>query len=210
MNNKEVFTNIYKTWAWGKDEESRSGPGSSLQQAKESIRQLPIIFEQYGIKTVLDLSCGDFNWMRHVDLSNVTYLGTDIVDELIASNNEKYAKENVSFKVLDLINDPIPKHDLLILRDTLFHFTNEDVIKALTNIKNSESTYLFTTSYIHSSKNSIFGHETNSDINTGAWRPLNLEMPPFNLPEPLHRVFDLLNDFYHKDRSVSLWKISDL
>src|SRR3712207_7875432 len=49
--------------------ESYSGRGSELG-ATESLRSyLPQLFERLNIKTFLDAPCGDWNWMRQVDLS---------------------------------------------------------------------------------------------------------------------------------------------
>jgi hypothetical protein len=194
-------------WEWGKDEESRSGPGSSLKESSETIRNLPLIFKKYNINTVLDLSCGDFNWMKNVDLSKVEYLGTDIVDDLIKNNIINYKKDNINFKVMNFIEDNIPKVDLLISRDTLFHFSNDDIFKSIANIKRSESKYLLTTSYANKL---LTKRPTNIDIETGGWKFLNLELSPFNFPQPIERFFDFRNEKIHQDRSMSLWKISDL
>lgn len=211
MSNKGIFTHIYATNQWGVGTESVSGSGSSKDQSRETVKNLPIIFEKYNIKTVLDLSCGDWNWMKLVNLSGVQYLGTDIVDELIANNIKKYKRDNVDFAVMDLIEDPIPQYDLLILRDTLFHFSHEDIHKALRNIKNSGSKYLLTTTYTDSDfSDPQYPIPTNAHIVTGHWMYLNLEMPPFNLPEPIERFFDLKHVKYHSRRSLSLWKISDI
>jgi hypothetical protein len=207
MTTKEIFTNIYDNWEWGKDEESRSGPGSSLKESSETIRNLPLIFQKYNISTVLDLSCGDFNWMKNVDLSKVKYLGTDIVDDLIKNNIINYKKDNIDFKVMNFIEDDIPKVDLLISRDTLFHFSNDDIFKSITNIKKSESKYLLTTSYANKL---LAKRPTNIDIETGGWKFLNLELNPFNFPQPIERFFDFKNEKIHQDRSMALWKISDL
>ena len=55
------------------------------------------------ITSVLDIPCGDFNWMQKVDLSNIEYIGADIVEELIKKNIEIYeGKNNLRFKVLNL------------------------------------------------------------------------------------------------------------
>jgi hypothetical protein len=36
---------------------------------------------------MLDAPCGDFNWMKEVDLSAVHYTGGDIVEPLVNSNH---------------------------------------------------------------------------------------------------------------------------
>ena len=39
---------------------------------------------------MLDIPCGDFYWMKEVDLKDIEYIGADIVDELIKKNNDKF------------------------------------------------------------------------------------------------------------------------
>lgn len=59
------------------------GHGSNLKQTQEIINQLPNIFKQHGVHSILDLPCGDYNWMKHVDLSDINYIGGDIVPKLL-------------------------------------------------------------------------------------------------------------------------------
>ncbi len=68
---------------WGKVE-SLSGPGSSLEQTSTVRILLPYIFTKYNVQTILDLPCGDFNWMQKVDLGSCEYIGADIIQHLIA------------------------------------------------------------------------------------------------------------------------------
>lgn len=74
----EVFSDIFKSNDWNNDE-SVSGVGSSLSNTKTIIIKLPLLFEKYQIKSVLDAPCGDFNWMQNVNKSRINYIGGDIV-----------------------------------------------------------------------------------------------------------------------------------
>jgi 2-polyprenyl-3-methyl-5-hydroxy-6-metoxy-1,4-benzoquinol methylase len=203
---KKVFSSIYETWFWGAGNESRSGPGSNLDQTNVIVKEIPRIIKKYEIKTIFDASCGSFNWMKHVDLSGAKYVGSDIVDEIVLENQTKYSNENISFISLDVITDKLPKSDLIILRDTLFHFSNDQIIETLQNIKKSKSSFLLTTSYLNSQHTT----GTNIDISTGDWRYLNLEISPFFLREPLERIFEVPWLAPHSDRTLSLWKIDSL
>lgn len=205
-SHKDVFTNIYDTWSWDPERLSRSGPGSHLAETQPIVDRLPKLIADYGIKTILDPSCGDFNWMRHADLSSVTYLGGDIVDQVVAENTRLYEAPNVQFVVLDLLVDDLPQVDLIICKDTLFHFTNADIHKAIENVKRSGSKYLLTTSYTR--RESSDG--INADIRTGQWRILNLELPPFNFPKPIEQIFPVPHHRTLADRTLSLWNIADL
>ena len=74
MSYKEVFTNIYENYGFGSTE-SRSGPGSTLEETKvlrEKIRSLVI---EKNIKSVVDIPCGDFHWMKEIVSSFESYTG---------------------------------------------------------------------------------------------------------------------------------------
>ena len=60
--------------------ESESGPGSSLEFTKLTRVYLQDIVERYSIRSIIDVACGDWNWMRHImPLPGVqSYTGYDI------------------------------------------------------------------------------------------------------------------------------------
>src|ERR1700754_5083326 len=126
---EQVFTAIYQGKEWGGD--SVSGRGSDERQTKVIIETLPSLFREFGISTMLDIPCGDFYWMKRVDLTGVDYTGADIVSELIENNTEQYSKDGVHFEKLNLIEDKLPKVDLVFCRDCLVHFSFEDIFSAL-------------------------------------------------------------------------------
>ena len=92
---EEVFTSIYRHNKWhGK--ESVSGVGSGSDQTEGVISELPGVLEELEVATLLDVPCGDFNWMRAVDLGHVEYTGADIVPELVQNNARQFTSDNVS------------------------------------------------------------------------------------------------------------------
>ena len=58
---------------------------------------------------------------------NVEYLGSDIVEEIINLNIQKYKSDKINFKKINIINDKLPNADLMICRDCLFHFSYDDI-----------------------------------------------------------------------------------
>jgi len=199
---KETFNSIAEDNFWS-SEESVSGPGSELQHTETLISELNKLFKKYQITTVLDLPCGDFNWMQNVDLSNTQYLGADIVERIISHNKEKYENDTIKFEIMDIITSKLGKHDLVLVRDCLVHFSYLNIVKTIKNLKNSGSKYLLTTSFP--------GIDKNKDIVSGQWRPLNFAIYPFYFSEPI----ELINENYqgkekYKSKSMALWKISDL
>ena len=153
---EETFTEIYKSNFWG-SEESVSGGGSVVSQTETIVREIGPLLRNMKFTSVLDIPCGDFLWMRKVDLSTVSYLGADIVKDLIRKNKEKYYVEGkVDFIKLNLIEDKLPQKDLIITRDCLVHLSFESISQALKNIKLSGCKYLLTTTeavMLHSTSN---------------------------------------------------------
>lgn len=197
----DVFTMHFReNRYWGSDE-SRSGEGSTLTQTEVIRREFPRLVADYQVQSVLDIPCGDFNWMRTVD-PNISYTGADIVDEIVRANQEKYTCGNRSFVKLNLTRDDLPKTDLVLCRDCLFHFSEQDIFLALDRIKRSGSTYLLTTTNTAVIKK--------QDIVTGEFRRLNLQIPPFDFPEPLLLIDEKCPNPKIPDKHIGLWRIADL
>lgn len=200
---REVFTNYYKNNSW-RGRESVSGPGSDYEQTKYLIPELSFMIKSLNIKSILDVPCGDFNWMRRVDLSGVKYTGGDIVEPLIISNSKKYSSDSIKFKVIDVVNDSLEKSDLIIVRDCFVHLPEVDVLKAINNIKSSGSKYLLTTNFLWESV------PNNKDIEVGQWRRLNLTQPPYSFKFPERIIIEGNRQSHDHDKTMSLWKINDL
>jgi SAM-dependent methyltransferase len=200
---EEIFTAIYKHSVWGKGTESLSGAGSSLDATQKLRQELPRLIRDRKIKSVLDIPCGDWHWMREVDLARVRYTGADVVLDLIESLKQHELK-NRKFRHLDLLFDKLPKVDLVFCRDCLGHLSPADVERALTNIVKSGSKYLLATTFPP--------RESNRGIQTGDWTPYNLQAPPFNLPEPVEIINEDCREYYpdFNDKSMALWNVADL
>lgn len=197
-----VFTDICHRNKWG-GKESVSGPGSGLRQTRAVRNGLPAICGDFEAHTMLDIPCGDFHWMKHVGLESIDYIGADVVQDLIQKNHQ-YETSNIHFRKLDLIEDKLPKVDLVFCRDCLVHLSYKDTFSALRNICASGSTYLLTTTFT--------SHRHNHDIATGEWRPLNLEVPPFSFPPPLKTINEECTegDGAYNDKSLGLWRVADI
>ena len=140
---KQEFTQLYENNGFG-GEESKSGPGSSLRDTSIVRTKLSQFIKEKNIQSIVDIPCGDFNWMKEV-VGDCSYLGGDIVEELIESNNKKYSTDKIKFKAIDILNDPIPEGDLLIVRDLIVHYPLEQGIKIAEKIKKSKCKYIAST-----------------------------------------------------------------
>jgi hypothetical protein len=50
----------------------------------------------------------------------------------------------------------------------------------------------------------------NADIQTGGWRPINLQLPPYNLPKPIKLIDERCPLEDYRDKSLGLWKTADI
>ena len=194
------FTHIYTANAW-KDDESRSGAGSSMRMTEKVRRALPGLVAELGVKTFLDAPCGDYNWFRHIDRNpSFDYIGGDIVRSMIDTNNEAFRNENTSFMRLDITADALPHADLWMCRDCLIHLSFDMTAKAISNFLASDIAYLLVTTHPVVEKN--------IDIPTGHCRMINLELPPYNFPPALRYVDD--DDVENTGKCLGLWRREDL
>lgn len=204
-SNKDKFTEIYQQNGFTGDKYPASGIGASLKQTEIIRKQLPQIFKNLGIITVIDAPCGDFAWMSTIDLNGFDYHGFDIVDSVVENNRNQFAHDTIRFDALDIVSQVLPPADLILCRDCFVHLSNRDALKALSNFKKSGATYLLTTTFTNV--------DTNIDLVSGrGWRPLNLQKSPFNLPHPLLQIDEACTeaDGQFSDKALGLWKIMEL
>jgi 2-polyprenyl-3-methyl-5-hydroxy-6-metoxy-1,4-benzoquinol methylase len=164
------------------NQESLSGPGSSIANTVEVRNLLHKCIFNYNIKSILDLGCGDWNWLQNVCLDGVNYLGWDADVDLIVSNLFNYSEDNITFDTLDICLEEYPSVDLIICRDVLFHMPINLAQKIINKSKKSCKLFLST---------SFLDVKINTGIQSGlnwGYYPINLNAPPFNLS-------DLLLDF---------------
>jgi hypothetical protein len=130
----KVFSEIYRTNAWH-DPESVSRRGSTLARTKVIMSHLPLLLQELRAETLLDAACGDFNWMRYVELGPVKYLGIDVVSDLIHRNHQLYQDERRTFVALDITRDRLPHANVILCRDCLVHLSFRRINAALAKLK---------------------------------------------------------------------------
>jgi hypothetical protein len=202
-SHETIFTEqLYQGNLWP-IRESISGPGSDLAYTKPIRKELPILAADLGVSSILDIPCGDFNWMRTINFGSCKYIGAEIVEELVSRNNQQYASNGRKFIKLNIVNDELPTVDLVLCRDLFVHLPYGDIVKALNNIRKSRSKYFLTTSHLLTTKN--------RDILAGQYRAINLLLPPFSFPAPIRIIYeDVPEDYTNTGKTLSLWKVSDI
>lgn len=177
-NRRRVFGHIYEHGGWqmGNTKAVHSGPGSELA-ATDTIRaRLPELFAQLGASSVVDVGCGDFTWMQHVDMPGIDYTGVDIVPPVIEANEKHFGTVTRSFLCIDAVTEDIPRADVVLCREVLFHLSFEDGLRLLEQIRRSDARALIATSDTSTS--------FNSNIRTGDFRVVNLRKRPYHLARP--------------------------
>lgn len=132
INSREkTFSDIYSNNKWGGETgEFYSGEGSHSERLFEKyIDYVNGLINEKSVKTVVDLGCGDFNIGQRIHADQ--YCGVDIVEQLIDRNRREYAKENIRFECLDIVDDELPDGDLCLVRQVLQHLSNEEIKKVL-------------------------------------------------------------------------------
>ncbi len=194
----ERFREIYRlgTWIHEDGQEARSGLGSEAAITGNLVTELPDILRQLECKTLLDVGCGDWNWMSSIDLP-CDYIGVDIVPEVIEAN-KCHEKKGVRFLQANASEDELPVTDVVLCREVLFHLSFRDSKAALANIKRNAKWIITTTD-----TNIWF----NSDIPTGDYRKINLQRKPYSFPVPYNIILD---NALTSDRILGIWKTEDL
>jgi hypothetical protein len=191
------FARIHETNYWASGE-SRSGEGSTLEATTDVRLALQDFILEHRVTSMLDVPCGDFNWMRHVEM-NIPYVGGDIVEAIITRNRELYENPVRTFEVIDLTSSTLPRCELVFTRDCLNHLSIEDITRAIANIRASGARYLAVTQFPEemSNRNQESGFH---------YRALNFQLLPFNWPSPLTTI----KDSSHPGKYMAFWETERL
>jgi len=193
-----IFRGIYHSNAWG-SAESKSGVGSTLENTQALRAALPPLMQELGVTSLLDVPCGDFNWMRYTDLGHVSYIGGDIIDEIVTSNQQRHAQPGREFRKIDILASDLPRCDLIMVRDLFNHFPTKEVLACLRRINATGFKFLLVGHY---------GNVTsNADTHMGGSRPINFRLPPFSFPEPVRTILEDYEPHRELGRSMTLWRL---
>ena len=183
---KKIFKYIFSSGYWSDYNtslnKSVSGKGSNYDNTLYLKNKLKIFFKEKKIKKILDIGCGDFNWMSNLleDVDYESYLGIDIVRKLIDNNSRKYTSKKIKFLSHDIVSEEINfpvEFDFILIRHVFIHLKNSNITKVINKIKKTNFKYLAITSDPYRSNN--------IDLKTeGRFRDINLIIDPFNLSTP--------------------------
>jgi SAM-dependent methyltransferase len=187
---KEVFTEIYAENIWGdrrphadKDFPFYSGPGSGEAAASPYADCINAFIDKHGIKTVIDLGCGDFRVGSRIARSSLHYVGVDVVGPLIQANQTRFGSDHIQFQCLDIIADPLPAGDLCLVREVFQHLSNAQIIAILKKLKAFKCAIVTECQpgppgSFHPNKDRPHGDESRALWNSG----VVLSLVPFSIP----------------------------
>jgi SAM-dependent methyltransferase len=188
----QVFEQIYTSRIWGKG----SGEGSDPAYCRRYVEVLQKIMQDCGVRSVLDLGCGDWlhGFSRYVEWGDVHYTGIDVVASVVDQNQQAFGSERIQFRHGNVVACDLPRTDLILFKDVLQHWSNASVLGLLPRLKSFK--FALVTNDLFSSMPRVL----NQDIADGDYRPIDIMAPPFNVPGS--EVMLYTNATYHPAESV--------
>lgn len=170
-----VFSKIYRLNGWN-GTETRSGPGSNKAPTAPVAKALSSLIHELGITSVIDAACGEGYWQPALP----GYLGLDVAPEAIEAARQFHPDRE--YRVWD-VRKGCPRADLVICRDALQHLSLKDGVAVLNAIRESGSRWMLLSTYIG-------GRNGNGPSGKYVYFEPDLEMPPYNLPNPFRLIRD--------------------
>jgi SAM-dependent methyltransferase len=165
-----AFVRSYRDCHWG----GGSGPGSRADSTVPYRKMLEDVLRRHGVRRVVDLGCGDWQFSRLIDWKGIDYLGVDVVPAMIREHTAKFARDNIRFARGDIRQFEMPEADLFIIKDLLQHWPTADIRSFLKRMGRRRMLVTNTLSQ-------PFRRPVNSEIPLGDYRPLALLEAPFKL-----------------------------
>jgi hypothetical protein len=118
-------------------------------------------------------------------LPDLTYIGCDIVPELVARHRAEFATDRVHFKTLDAVCNLLPAGDVCLVRQLFQHLSNADIKEV---VRHLNCPVVYVTEWhpgrLRGAPNpdKVVGESLRFDWHTGQGRGVELSLEPFNLP----------------------------
>ena len=162
---------------------------------------LPVLLSLLGARSMIDVPCGDFNYMRTVlhaasTPAGIEYTGLDIVAPLVEQLQTTFGSAQakgatrphakghaISFARFDLSLEYLWPADVVVVRDILFHFDLPRANAVLRRIGLSGCRVALITTFPRGSSRKY--HNGHGFKSYASW---NLEDAQFSLPPPLISV----------------------
>jgi hypothetical protein len=143
LSTQQVFSEIYTSGMWGKSADPNqpfySGSGSHDETVVQGyVDSVTAILRNRPSKlNLVDLGCGDFSVGSRIRPFCNDYIACDIVPQLIEFNRQKFEGSGVDFRIVNLVTDPLPQGDVVVIRQVLQHLSNEQIAQVIPKLYNS-------------------------------------------------------------------------
>ena len=183
-----VFDRIYRDNVWG-GAESPSGPGSG-SIAFALVPEIAKLVSELGVKSVLDIGCGDGFWMP--DLPG--YVGIDVSEEALKLARHRHPERDYRLWAWGLL----PRCELVIVRCVIQHLPLGEGVSLVKRVWDSGARWLLATTYAIDARNEDVA------LGDGFW--VDMLAPPFSFNPPERLIRD---DGASSDHggALGLWRL---
>lgn len=164
----KVFAEARRAWGG-------NGPGSSSEKTKVVFANLTAFLRRCRIDRLVDLGCGTFGWLEPLTAELVSYVGYDVVPEVVEQNRAAYPK--LRFELYT--GGPIEECDAVLCRDVMQHLTSRQNLHLIAVAQKAR--WLIATTQ---------GCSNRELTATGGFRPVNLKRHPYRLGTPIAQLRD--------------------
>jgi hypothetical protein len=159
------------------------------------------LFDTHHIQSIFDVGSNDSHWIQLV-VKQINYHGGDISPEMVSRVKQSYPELDVI--VYDVTTDPLPKVDLLLVRDVTIHLNNNHKRAVWSNWLNSEIPWILITHFTHYGINE-YDRFTNKEVDYTTvdipFAETDWEMDPWNFSPPV----DIIWEYNPNGKCLGLW-----
>ena len=180
---EQIFDEIYRQQCWGSSPDGKlySGSGTYDPSVDQYLQYVTGFIEQHGIRSIVEIGCGDFAIGRQYAARVDSYLGIDASSIVVRSNQEQFATDKISFRHADAASTDLAPADLCIIRQVLQHLDNKSIAAILRKVALHK--YTLITEHLPSAEFLVspnMDKRSGPDIRIAFNSGVYLEQPPFN------------------------------
>lgn len=212
LGRADLFDAVYRERMWGGTLGQSSGWGSYGKHSSEYVDFVRDFIGRHNIQSILDVGCGDFQIGVRICDAVSRYIGADVSRFIIEQNATTFNDlSNVQFMALDVCVDPLPRVDLITIREVLQHLSNVDIALALNNIERSQAPFVLVTEHLpapHVLRAPNLDKPRGPNIRNPYGSGVYIHLAPFNRPAEL--VLSVKHPSYARSPShlvTSLWRL---
>lgn len=192
----DIFAEIYSRNMWGDGDVFWSGEGSHAPSLVDPYVKcvLDWVAAQPHPLNIVDLGCGDFSVGNQLLATAASYVGCDVVPQLIEWNRKRYP--HVEFVLCDITKDLLPVGDVAIIRQVLQHLSNRDISRIIPKLQ--QYSHIIVTEHLPKSPTFTpnLDKPSNFGIRIGMNSGVRITKPPFCMPVTHEQVLCTVEDKY--------------